>query len=152
MPESAIFREAGSGALNTAFDLPRRIVLTPEETGGAFVLFDETIPKDHGPLLHVHHKEHEMFEVLSGRILFRAGQDDILAGPGDTVLIPPGLPHTFKGLSDPPAVARIMLTPGRAGDFFKVVQNEGLVPPDDMARIREVAALYNMEFVGPPLE
>jgi uncharacterized RmlC-like cupin family protein len=35
----------------------------------------------------------ETWEVLSGRAGFRIGAEELHAGPGDTVVAPPGTPH-----------------------------------------------------------
>jgi hypothetical protein len=42
------------------------------------------------------------------------------------------------------------MSPGGAEGFFEQVQELNLHPARDMARIVEIAARYNLEFVGPP--
>ena len=151
-PCGPIVSPPGEGELNRAFGLVRRFKVTAEQTGGALCVFEEEIPEGAGPPLHIHHREHELFAVLAGRVRFRCGETEIEAGPGATVLIPPGAPHAFRGLGPGTARVLITLTPGHGGDFFRAVEREGLSAPADMARITAIAATYGLSFVGPPLD
>jgi len=47
------------------------------------------------PPLHIHRREEEAFWVLEGRVRFRCGERDILAGPGSFLSLPRDIPHTF---------------------------------------------------------
>jgi len=60
--------------------------LTSEDTGGAFSLFEGTIPPGGGPPPHVQHREDESFYVLEGEFEFLVGEDTIPAGAGSCVL------------------------------------------------------------------
>lgn len=146
----AIHAALGQGEENRAFNLTRRTRVPPEATGGAFAIWEEEIPAGAGPPLHVHEKEHEVFTVISGRVRFRAGETDMETAPGDVVMIPPGLPHTFKGLED--SVATVMLSPGAASKFFAAVTASGASPETDMDTVVRIAADHNIRFVGPPLD
>lgn len=57
-------------------------------------------PPGFAPPLHRHLDEDELFYVLSGRAEFRCDGSSLPAGPGDLVLLPAGLPHTFLVASD----------------------------------------------------
>ncbi|MEM9796887.1 MAG: cupin domain-containing protein [Pseudomonadota bacterium] len=146
----AIHAPMGQGDENRAFNLIRRTRVATEATGGAFAIWEEEIPEGAGPPLHVHEKEHEVFTVISGRVRFHADGQEMEAGPGDVVMIPPGTPHTFKGLTD--AVALVQLSPGAASGFFAAVTAAGVSPETDMDRVTEIAADHNIRFVGPPLD
>jgi mannose-6-phosphate isomerase-like protein (cupin superfamily) len=52
-------------------------------------------PGRNGPPAHAHPDEDDAFYVLDGELLFTVGDEEILAGTGTFVLIPPGLEHTF---------------------------------------------------------
>lgn len=143
---------AGSGEANRAFGLTRRFRVTAEQTGGVFALFEEEIPERAGPPLHVHKAEHETFLVTEGAVRFRVdGAEDLIAEVGDVVVIAPGTPHTFQGAAPGTSRALVQLTPGAAAGLFAAVESEGLNPAHDMARIAEIAAAHNLEFVGPPI-
>ena len=145
----AIHAVLGTGAENRAFGLTRRMRVPPGATGGGFAIWEEEIPEGAGPPLHVHDAEHEVFTVLSGRVRFKAGEEEFEAGPGDVVMIPPGTPHTFKGVEA--SVALVQLSPGAAAEFFAAVSAAGVSPENDMDRVIEIAAAHNIRFVGPPL-
>ncbi|MEM8822688.1 MAG: cupin domain-containing protein [Pseudomonadota bacterium] len=146
----AIHAPQGSGALNQAFGLKRRTRIASEDVGGAFALWEEEVPAGAGPPLHIHGKEHEIFTVLSGQMRFVADGVEHEVRPGDVMMIPPGMPHTFKALED--AVALVQLMPGMAGGFFAAVTAAGVDPTTDMDRVRAIAADHNISFVGPPLD
>lgn len=147
-----IVNAPGSGEPNAAFGLRRRFRVTAAATGGAFCVFEETIPEGEGPPLHIHHREWELFTVLSGNVKFRCEAEEAIAGPGWTVAIPPGARHAFRGMGPGPALVSVMLSPGAGEGFFRQVEAEGLVPGRDRARIDEIAAAFALEFVGPPLD
>jgi mannose-6-phosphate isomerase-like protein (cupin superfamily) len=48
-----------------------------------------------GPRLH-RHPYPETWLVLAGRVIFRAGSEEIEAGPGDVVVAEAGTPHGFR--------------------------------------------------------
>lgn len=148
----ALFHEAGEGTPNDAFGLPRTIRIPPEATKGAFSLWEEVVPEDAGPPLHVHRTEAEVFVVLEGRIRFRCGETLRDIGPGASAMIPAGAPHSFKGLGPGRSRVLILLSPGTGMNMFRDVAAENLAPPADMDRIAEIAAGYGVEFVGPPLD
>ena len=52
-------------------------------------------PGGAAPPAHVHHRHVEAFWVLEGELALTVAGDELQAGPGTWVLVPPGLPHTF---------------------------------------------------------
>jgi len=67
----------------------------PADTNGE-LLEIEFYVKQCGPPAHVHMKLEERVEVLSGRARVWIGAKESLAGPGETVVFPAGVGHTFK--------------------------------------------------------
>ncbi len=47
-----------------------------------------------GPRLHRHPYD-ETWVVIEGHLAFRAGGEQLEAGPGEIVIVPPGTPHKF---------------------------------------------------------
>ncbi|PGS56378.1 quercetin 2,3-dioxygenase [Bacillus sp. AFS041924] len=72
------------------------ILVSGEDTNGAFCVLHCNGKKDGGPPLHMHELEDETFYVLEGEITFFIGDQTILAKAGDYVFAPRGIPHTFK--------------------------------------------------------
>ena len=146
-----IVRRAGEGSPNNAFALPRVFKVSSAETGGALAVWEEDIPENVGPPLHVHHGQHEVFAVLRGRVLFHCDGEEVEVGEGGMVCVPPDTPHTFKGIGPGTSRCIVTLTPGNGADFFTAVEDEDLNPADHMPRIVEIGRAHGLEFVGPPL-
>ena len=50
------------------------------------------------PQVHVHHEDDEAWHVLEGTLKFRLADRDLEAGPGTTVFVPAGVPHTYQAV------------------------------------------------------
>lgn len=74
-----------------------------------FVL--ELSPNGRVPGAHVHPEQEERFEVLEGTMAFRLGLRRIVAGVGETVVVPAGRVHKFTNIGDDAARARVTVTP-----------------------------------------
>jgi mannose-6-phosphate isomerase-like protein (cupin superfamily) len=70
-------------------------------------------PHREGPEIHTHSGEDDSFYVLEGELTFSVDGEEVVAGPGTFVLVPPGVPHTFANRSD--AVARFINIHAPAG-------------------------------------
>lgn len=145
----AVHTPSGSGEPNSAFGLPRRFHVSGSDSLPS--VWEEDVPEGAGPPRHIHKTAAELFVVRSGRLLFEADGVQFEAGAGDTVTIPPGTVHAFKGLAPEGSVALIVLTPGGGDAFFRQVESEGLSPETDMPRIAQIALETDLEFAGPPL-
>ena len=49
---------------------------------------------------HVHEDEDDAFYILEGELVFEVEGEEIVAGPGTFVLVPPGVEHTFGNRTD----------------------------------------------------
>ena len=58
------------------------------------------LPSTYGPALHVHPLQEERFEVIRGSIEFVMGTQKIVCRPGESVVVPPGIAHTFKNAAE----------------------------------------------------
>ena len=85
---------------------------TAADTNGELLEFDLTLAADGDvPGAHVHPEQEERFVVHSGRVQFRLGMKKIVAGPGDTVVVPKGKVHAFKNVGGEEAKVRVQVTP-----------------------------------------
>jgi mannose-6-phosphate isomerase-like protein (cupin superfamily) len=57
------------------------------------LIFDHSEP-GYGPRLHKHPYD-ETWVVIDGNLTFQAGDQQLEAGPGDIVIVPPETPHKF---------------------------------------------------------
>jgi quercetin dioxygenase-like cupin family protein len=117
---------------------------TAADTGGELLAIElELTPDGHVPGAHVHPKQEERFEVVSGRMKFRKGLKTIVAEPGDAVTVEPGKIHKFENAGDESAVARVEVRPAlRMEELFETTvalaeegrtNKKGLPKPLDLA-------------------
>jgi mannose-6-phosphate isomerase-like protein (cupin superfamily) len=66
--------------------------------------------------VHVHGRQAERFEGVSGALRFRLGRRSFVVGPGDSVTVPAGTLHGFRNDGDAIAHFRIELTPPLRGE------------------------------------
>ena len=60
-------------------------------------------PRREGPPVHQHATEDDSFYMLDGELTFVVDDEEVVAGPGTFVLVPPEVPHTFANRGDEPA-------------------------------------------------
>ena len=121
---------------------------------------ESLMPRGDSPPLHVHHSEDEIWHVQEGEFRFRIGDRDVTAGPGETVLGPRGVPHTYRVESERGRC--LVITSG--GDFERFVRAfsrpaatddlpapSGPPTPEQAQALAEAAREYGIELVGPPL-
>lgn len=129
---------------------------TGAQTRGRLTVAEFLNPAGFAPPLHRHLREDEMFHVLSGNAEFRCGEQALIAGPGDFVFLPVGLPHTFLvGLEEPLHLLQIT-TPSGFEDFAAAagepapqrrLPDPGPIDPVAMGHAAEHNAI---EILGPP--
>ncbi len=89
-----------------------RITIREPAAGDAVLAWElELAPGGRVPSSHAHPEQEERFTVLDGQMRFRVGRRRILAGPGDTVLVPPGTVHHFANPSGQPARVAVQTRP-----------------------------------------
>ena len=126
------------------------------QTRGRLTVVEFLNPPGFAPPLHRHLEEDEMFYLLSGTARIQCGGQDLTAGPGDFVLLPVGLPHTFVvGPVEPLHVLQIT-TPSGFDQFVADVgepARQRRLPdpaPVDPAALGHAAARHRVEILGPP--
>jgi quercetin dioxygenase-like cupin family protein len=87
------------------------ITATGADTGSVLEWELLLAPGGRVPSSHAHPEQEECFTVLDGRMRFRVGGRRITAGPGDTVLVPPGTVHHFANAGPRPARVAVQTWP-----------------------------------------
>jgi quercetin 2,3-dioxygenase len=124
-------------------------LLTARETGGKLGAFASDAGSREGPPRHRHIEADEVFVVLQGRLRFWRAGETCERGAGGVFYIPAGVEHTFVVVERARWIA--ILSPGGLEGFFAAVAAKGLKIPRDLAEIKAIAALFDMEITGPPL-
>ena len=124
-------------------------LLTPRESGGKLGAFASDAGPGNGPPRHRHPKSDEFFVVLEGRLRFWSAGETSERTAGEIFHIPAGVEHTFVVVERARWLA--ILSPGGLEGFFPAVAAQGLEIPRDIAKIKALAAQYDMEITGPPL-
>jgi len=109
-----------AGARRTLVDGPFSAVLlmASSTSGGKLSLVEHPLaPRALGSPMHTHSREDEYSYVLAGQIGTRVGDEVILAGPGDVIAKPSGIPHAFWNADEPARVLEI-IAPGGFEDYF----------------------------------
>jgi quercetin dioxygenase-like cupin family protein len=121
------------------------------QSGGRLLAFDLFLPPGtHVPARHVHPIQAEQFSVVSGQMRFTLGRRTIVAGPGETVVVPCGTSHWFGNAGPGVAEVRVEVRPAlRTEELLEasgaMAVGVGRLPrPSDLARLlvefqREIA-------------
>jgi uncharacterized cupin superfamily protein len=82
--------------------------------------------------------------VLEGRVGVQLGDDNLVAGPGDLVVKPRGVPHAFWNAGDEPARVLEMISPAGFEDYFREMAPLLAAEERDAAAVAAVADRYGL--------
>lgn len=116
-----IVRQTSAGAMYQVVGHPTRCIMSADDTGGAYSLFELHCPPGDSVPVHSHSNEDETFIVLEGTLTFFVGGVTHTAPPGTVVFGPRNIPHQFRNESDQHARLYVMTTPGGFERFFAAV-------------------------------
>jgi mannose-6-phosphate isomerase-like protein (cupin superfamily) len=120
---------------------------TSQETGGNLFLIEHSNLLAGGPPLHLHYAQDEWFYVMEGEVFFQVGEKRLRLGPGDSVLAPRKVPHTFTGGTNPSKMLIGFTPAGKMEAFFREMAH-GKVDMMDAALFQR----FDMQLVGPPIK
>ena len=149
-------RQAAERTRAAILDAARALFIERGYTATAMTAIAERAGVGFAPPLHRHLEEDEMFYLLSGSAEFRCDGQAFQAGPGDFVLLPVGLAHTFLVGSQEPLRVLQITTPSGFEDFAAAAgepARERRLPdpgPVDPAALGHAAAQHAIELLGPP--
>lgn len=152
--------EAAAGTLWFLNTLVCVRVSEREGSDGISVL-EHRAPYGDSPPLHLHRNEDEVFYVLDGEFRIQVAGEERRIGPGESLLAPKGVPHTYRVESQ--AGARWLTVTGN-GDFERFVRTlsrvaerndlpepAGAPTPQAIEALSAAAHAHGIEIVGPPL-
>jgi mannose-6-phosphate isomerase-like protein (cupin superfamily) len=128
-----------------------KLLADSSATGGALSTVHVSLEKGaDGARPHRHNHSAEMFYVLDGVVQLLSGTDIVKAGPGDVIVVPPGLQHAFSAERGSRAEILIVIAPGvERFEYFRQLTRiaQGRERPESL---REVQDLYDTYFLNSP--
>ena len=137
-----IIRPPGAGRVVGILRGATTFKVTSAETSGAYAVLEQQVPAGHGPPLHVHRHETEIFYILEGKFEVTVGGRVVPAPAGTCATCPRDIPHTFRNVGDSPGRLLVTIIPGHFGDYF--IEADG-VADGDLAAITALCAKYGVE-------
>ena len=136
-----------------------RLVITGEQTGGAYAIIDMLVPPGGGPGPHAHPDFQESYLVLEGEVEFKTEHDTYTAHQGDFINIPlGGVVHQFKNKSGNRARLWCTVVPAGLDAFFREVgvpvEGNTILPsppmgPEEMKRLQALADKHGQTLLPP---
>jgi quercetin dioxygenase-like cupin family protein len=124
-----------------------RILADGDSTAGSLGVVDMIeVPAGHMPPLHIHHAEDECFYVLKGEVTFYMPGVERTVGPGEFVLAPRGIPHSYR-VGHEPCHWLVVWQPAGFERFVAAVSRLDAPDPE---RLNAIAAEHEIEILGPP--
>jgi quercetin dioxygenase-like cupin family protein len=121
---------------------------TAASSRGEVVAMDVFLqPEAPSPPAHIHLRQQESFQVLSGSIELRLGRDRQLLTAGDHAVIPAGAAHTWAPAGTEPLHCRVELRPALHFEdlqesIFWLVRN-GKLDRKSLANLLQVATVFH---------
>lgn len=94
------------------------LLLTGEQTGGAYAVVEALVLPGGGPPYHVHPHQDEAFIVLRGEFEFTVAGKKVRASAGGTLAVPRGVPHKFTVVGSEPGLLVGTVSPAGLERFF----------------------------------
>ena len=142
------FVPPGTGAQTTAFGSTYRMKTDGAATVGAYSLVEEEFWGETTPL-HRHTHAEEAFYVLSGEVAAWVDGAETLAEPGTFLVVPRGMAHGLRRVSNQPVRMLTVVSPPGLQGFFDTVARVGeeqlLADPQ---RLVQLTNEYGSEILG----
>jgi quercetin dioxygenase-like cupin family protein len=122
------------------------------DNGDALAMFIEEVPARAGVPMHVHKGATETLFVLKGRFKISIAGKVLELCEGDGAFLPADVPHAYKNIDNHRGQLLFTIYPSGLDGFFEEISQSGLDPATQLPDINRIAAKYQLEIVGPPLE
>ncbi len=115
-----------AGWAKTSWGEQARTRIRSADTLGRLAVIDYRAPAGFGPPHHMHRDDDEIFLMRSGTIVVSMSGRSWTAGPGDVVLLPRAVPHSWRAYGDDPVHIQVIAAPGTLETFFEHIAAQGL--------------------------
>ena len=143
---------ARTGDVYRVFTNTVTIKVAGADNGGALSMFVEEVPPKIGVPMHVHRGATETLFVLNGQFKISVAGEILELSANDGVYLPADVPHAYKNIDDQPGQLLFTIYPSGLDGFFEEISKSGLDPAAELSAINRIAAKYQLEIVGPPLD
>lgn len=131
--------------------LPITYKVSSQDTGGNLLIVEQNNTRKGGPPKHLHYRQEEWFYVIGGEYVVEIGDVKHRLGPGDSVLAPRKVPHTWAYVGEGPGKLLIAFQPaGKMEAFFAEATRLTRLP--EPAELAPLFAAHGMRLTGPPLK
>jgi len=139
----------GGKAVNI-LGIPMLIRVHGRDTNGIVSVVESRDVPAGGPPPHIHHREDETFQILEGEYEWTVGDKKFVAGKGETIFAPRGIPHTYRYIGQPPGRLMCVITPAGFEEFFEEIGALSPQQQQDIPRVMEIAKKFGLEFLPLP--
>jgi quercetin dioxygenase-like cupin family protein len=130
------------------------ILLSGEDTGGAYCLLDVRVAPGKGVPRHTHTREDEALFVISGKLEAIVGDEVFTLRGGETLIAPRNIPHQLRNSGTIANHYLIMFSPAGFEEFLKATSvpapDNAVAPTEPPAvavrNVFELAAEYGIRF------
>lgn len=122
------------------------------DNGGALAMFVEEVPARTGVPMHVHKRATETVFVQRGRFKISVAGKIRELNEGDGAYLPADVPHAYTNIGNERGQLLFTIYPGGLDGFFEEISQADLDPATQLPEINRIAAKYQLEIVGPPLD
>ena len=134
---------AKEGKLVSMGGIGVKFKISGDETNRAFSIVEHPVePRTLVPP-HLHRDTDEYSYVVEGQFGARIGDEILLAGPGEYILKPRGIPHTFWNPTDKLARLVEIISPAGFEKFFAEAGELFAKGPPEIEQVKALAARYN---------
>jgi len=119
-------------------------VVTSDTAGNLLVIEHTNLMPNTGPALHLHLSQEEWFYVMEGEVRFQVGERRMGLGPGESILAPRRIAHTFSAFGAP-AHMLIAFTPADKMEQYFI---DAAAQPS-LAATADFMNRYDMRWIGP---
>lgn len=88
-------------------------------------LAEATVPAGHSTLRHCHHRSEELYCFIGGAGMMHLADETFAVVQGDTVCIPPGVPHFVQNTGSEPLVVLCICSPPYSHEDTELLSDPG---------------------------
>ena len=122
-------------------------ILTGQQTGGAYYLFESIFDPETGNELHVHRREDEVGYVLEGALEIRLADQTMIVEAGGVAHLPKNIPHAIRNPLKTSSRYLFMTIPAGLDQWFDALDAARRDGTLDDARYRKLSLDYGIEWL-----